>query len=300
MLEEAPTVGDGAVNAEGLAAVKKRKLAASLADAGGESADSMLAQQRNAPGEMDGDDMDSETELLYAQAMQVEDTSDDGEPPLHQQKKMHLHHGPHTMPSWSTAVPHAIGLPSRVRSRSAAPDPKTSRRSKRCQAASPRETPHLATGPTMPSMERHQSRQPQTPNPEAAMAEPSLTRTADATHRSWPKCVQIHELKMADFFQAPSRSKADIKQKFAVEVTKLKPYLQHIETLFSANGSQTTNQTIKSDLTNLKRVGTAKVDKRLGQEGKDTSFSVKCGHLRTILESGRDLRAACLVPSQHL
>ena len=294
MLEEAPTVGDGAVHADELAAIKKRKLAACYADESGGERSAQSTNRKKDHSELDGEDMDSETELLYAQAIQEQECSDTPETGRHPQKRAHVAHPIPPIPMNMAAWPAAAPRPSRTRS-------KVPRR----QPTSPRET---QPGAVTPPMERYQSRQPHTPNVEPVTTESSLTRTpavaTPATHQGWAKCVHIETLKLSEptcsFFQAPSRAKADIKQKFAVETTKLKPYLQHLETLFSANSSQTTNQAIKSDLTSLKKIGTTKVDKRLGQEGKDNSFSVKCGHIRTLFESGRDLRAACLVSHQHL
>ena len=307
MLAEAPTVGDGAMNADDLASIKKRKMMAVSAEDDDDYPDAISTKRSKvALHEIDGDDMDSETELLYAQAVQGQD-EDELATACQQPRKRS--HGAYTLPLNRTGWPPApatIGVPSRAGQR----QPGRSRsKAARIQPASPKETrPTAAPGTPAVALDRHQSRPHQTPsNPAAAAAaaEPSLTGAAPAvTHRGWEKCVQIETLKLSDstckFFQPPSRAKADMKQKFGVEMAKLLPYLQHLEVLFSASGSQTTNQTIKSDLTALKKLGTTKVDKRLGQDGKDNSYSVKCGYIRTLFESGRDLRALCIVPHRHL
>lgn len=112
--------------------------------------------------------------------------------------------------------------------------------------------------------------------------------------KGWSKLTSVEDLQLKEatcsLFDAPTTLKD--KKKWNVEVAKLLSFMQDLYAIISTS-TQVTNQQIKSDLTFIKRVN-EKTDKRVGWEGKPTSLSVRCAALKAIMEHCRDLRALCL------
>ena len=113
----------------------------------------------------------------------------------------------------------------------------------------------------------------------------------------WSKLTSVEDLQLKEgtcsLFDAPSSLKD--KKKWNVEVAKLLPFMQDLYAIISTS-TQVTNQQIKSHITSMsKKVNDKKLDKRVGWEGKLNSLSARCGALKAIMENCRDLRALCLV-----
>ena len=142
---------------------------------------------------------------------------------------------------------------------------------------------------------------PRTPGPSPVQpAQPLSTPMSKEKHFGWNKCVTVESLRLPSsdcaLFEAPSNIKGG-DTKWTVEVAKLKPFLNHLESLLTG-GSKVKDQEIKGDLTALKRLATEKTDKRTNyvnpKQGAPTTFSVRANAIKEILSLCKDLRAACL------
>ena len=98
--------------------------------------------------------------------------------------------------------------------------------------------------------------------------------------------------------QPPSKLKVQGKNKWTVEVAKLKPALTHLEGMYTGV-IKVKDQEIKGDLTTLKRLGTEKVDKKLGcgDLAQKLRFSTMRGAIREVLEISKQLRSDCMASS---
>ena len=120
-------------------------------------------------------------------------------------------------------------------------------------------------------------------------------------HNGWEKLVSVEELDLkvatCSVLKAPKSLKDG--KKWSVEVAKMLPFLNDLQSMLSST-SQVTNQAIKSGLTSFKSKCNDKIDKRVGYDtGKSDALSKRCIAFRTIMENCKDLRALCLV-ARHI
>ena len=125
----------------------------------------------------------------------------------------------------------------------------------------------------------------------------SPTTSSPSFHHGWELLVSVEELDLkastCTLLTAPKSLKDS--KKWTVETAKMIPFLTGLHSLLSSS-SQVTNQNIKSSLTSFKSKCNDKIDKRVGYDtSKNDALSKRCTAFRQIMESCKDLRALCLV-----
>ena len=236
--------------------------------------------KKTGEGEEDDEDMDEETEIMYAQAVaeQVEESDDEQEEDDH----------PPQVP---------MGVEGLTNQFSASPGPKSAAvRSRAGKSAVPvgcgKKSTAGRTAAGGPG--RGSSKAAAAPVPAVALParDPSLV---PSHHVGWSKVTTVHSLDLQSvqscrLFKAPKSLKDS--KKWTVEFAKLTSFVSDLANLLGG-GSQVKDQQIKSHITSIKRVND-KNDKRTGYESKPDCFSKRCQSLRLIMESSRDLRADVL------
>eukprot|EP00435_Cladocopium_sp_Y103_P014100 s2866_g3.t1 len=272
--------------------------------------DQPLAKRKKTSGTAvdDGDEIDEESEMLYAQAMQdVSDEEVDPDLAASGQKDQDQDHGgtsatlkrrqPPTSPAAASEPGKRLRLnvPAKVEPGNGAatalssPTPPTSAAAGHAQEkARPRSRPKPTRSTSTPGA--------------ADSTSSSATMEAKQLQPAWGKCVSIQSLNLSqdsELLAVPSVLTKDVQQsKWKAECVKLQPYLLNLEKLLSSTDGTTkvSDQVIKSALTQLKKINT-KTDKKLQYETEENGeklMSVRVAKLRSALEAVKDLRSLVL------
>ena len=268
--------------AEEAAALKAAQEAAAAKAANGDDEEDQPSAKRRKRISEDAEEIDEESEMLYAQAIQdVDEEVDEGEAedtPLISSASAQKKRPPS---SPATAVPGK-----RLKS-------KGNKLNTGCAASFPavRTAAH-----TQDKLEK-----PSTVATSSSASHADVPRVVQPT---WGKCKSIGSLNLSqegcgDLFAMPEELTKDVqKSKWKAECVRLQPYLLPLEKiLLSTDGtSKISDQVIKSSITQLKKVN-AKTDKKLeytSESNEQKLMSVRVLKLRSALESVKDLRTLAL------
>lgn len=252
------------------------------------------ANGKDASAAGDDNDIDTEDEAMYAQAVLDQDPEDEhmsGEETQAMAAAPAAHSMPMQLPAGTSkqkrAHPPAQAVAKAVPTMGAASG----------SGGNGQQNGH---GPGPANGSRPHPQSPRHPLPDGA--------AAAIAHKTWGNCINILSLKLGDatggtLFQVPDALKSDQqKAKWAAESVKQKPWVSVLEKALSADSTvKILTQSFNSAITQAKKVN-SKVDKKLDYETESDgqkTFSVRVAKLRSALEGVKELKGMVFANMKH-